>query len=312
MQLERAKKGGHLAIRLFGHFEVELDGAPFRLATPRKSLQVLAYLLLHRGAPVSREYLAFTLYPDDEEGSARAKLRATLSDLTKILPKTAERYVIIDAEKVAWNPEAGIWLDVDEFVKASRDGARLSDAIELYRGDLLPEIYDEWLDAIRERHRKAYVTCLAERISQARRNGDLRSAIETARNLLAVDPWREDVVRRIIAMRYESGDGAGALREYAEFVERLRDEMGAEPMVETTAVAERISAGMAPASDDADGEYSAIAIGSAVLPFVGRRNEMDGLLETWTRAARGRGACAFIGGEAGIGKSRLAFEFAHA
>jgi hypothetical protein len=38
------RKGGHLDIRLFGHLEVALDGAPFKLATPRKSLQVLAYL----------------------------------------------------------------------------------------------------------------------------------------------------------------------------------------------------------------------------------------------------------------------------
>jgi DNA-binding SARP family transcriptional activator len=312
LQLERAKNGGHLAIRLFGNLEVALDGAPFRFATPRKSLQVLAYLLLHRRAPVSREYLAFLLYPDDEEASARAKLRSTLSELGKILPKPAERYVLVDTDRVSWNPNTDVWLDVDEFAEAAGNAARLSDAIELYRGDLLPEIYDEWLDAIRERYRNAYLRCLAERISQARRMGDLRSAIETARNLLGADPWREDVVRRIIAMRYESGDGSGALREYTEFAKRLRAEMRAEPMLETTALAERISQGLAPASDDPDAERPAVAVGSAVLPFVGRRDEMDQLLETWTRAARGRGACAFVGGEAGIGKSRLALEFAHA
>jgi DNA-binding SARP family transcriptional activator/tetratricopeptide (TPR) repeat protein len=311
LQLERAKKRGTLHIRLFGHLEVALDGAPLRLATPRKSLQVLAYLLLHRAAPVPREYLAFLLYPDDEESAARAKLRATLSELPKILPKPAERYVIIDTDKVAWNAEADVWLDVDEFADASGDRARLGEAIDLYRGDLLPEIYDEWLDAIRERHRNAYLRCLSERISESRRNGDLRLAIETARALLAADPWREDVVRRIIAMRYESGDGAGALREYAEFAKRLHAEMGAEPMLETTAVAERISQGLAPASEDGEAEHSALAIES-VLPFVGRGDEMDQLLDTWNRAARGRGSCAFIGGEAGIGKSRLALEFAHA
>jgi hypothetical protein len=49
----RAKQPGHLDIRLFGHLEVTHDGAHFALATPRKALQVLAYLLLHRAA-VSR------------------------------------------------------------------------------------------------------------------------------------------------------------------------------------------------------------------------------------------------------------------
>jgi DNA-binding SARP family transcriptional activator len=307
----RAKSRGHLDIRLFGHLEVALDGARFALATPRKSLQVLAYLLLHRAAPVSREYLAFLLYPDDEESAARAKLRATLSELPKILPR-ADGFVTVDTEKVAWNPDADVWLDVDAFEEASNDRSRLAEAIDLYRGDLLPEIYDEWLDAIRERYRNAYLRCLTERVSQARQNANLALAIETARRVLAVDPWREDVVRRIIAMRYESGDGAGALSEYAAFAKRLRAEMDAEPMLETTAVAEGVARGQAPSDEDGRLEGPVIARGSAVLPFIGRRDEMERLLETWSRAARGRGVCAFVGGESGIGKSRMGLEFAHA
>ena len=306
-----ARKRGHLDIRLLGHLEIALDGEPFRLSTPRKSLQVLAYLLLHRAAPVSREYLAFLLYPDDEEGAARSKLRATLRDMLRAMPQPVEHYVYVDAEKLAWNQDADAWLDVDAFVEASSDRGRLAEAIDLYRGDLLPELYDEWLDAIRERHRNAYLRCLAERVSEARRNADHALAIEMARRILAVDPWREDVVRRIISMRYESGDRAGALREYEEFANRLRTEMGTEPMAETAAVAEGIARGDAIAETDADDEWKAGA-GSAVLPFVGRRDEMDRLLETWGRAARGRGACAFIGGEPGIGKSRIALELAHA
>jgi DNA-binding SARP family transcriptional activator/tetratricopeptide (TPR) repeat protein len=308
----RAKKPGHLEIRLFGHLEIALDGARFDLATPRKSLQVLAYLLLHRAAPVSREYLAFLLYPDDEEGAARAKLRATLSDLSKILPQPADRYISIDADKVAWNPNADLWLDVDAFESASNEKSRLGEAIDLYRGDLLPAIYDEWLDVIRERFRNAYLRCLTERVSEARRSANLPVAIEAARRVLAVDPWREDVVRRVIAMRYESGDRAGALREYEGFAKRLRAEMNAEPMAETTAVAERISRDEAPADENGELDRTGVAGGSAVLPFVGRRDEMERLLETWSRVARGRGACTFVSGEAGIGKSRMAYEFAHA
>ena len=308
----QAKKPGHLDIRLFGHLEIALEGARFELATPRKSLQVLAYLLLHRAAPVAREYLAFLLYPDDEEGAARAKLRATLSDLPKILPAPIDRYVSIDGEKLAWKPDADIWLDVDEFEAASRDRARLDEAIELYRGDLLPEIYDDWLDVIRERYRNVYLRCLGERISEARRNANFPLAIETARQVLAVDPWREDVVRRIISMRYESGDAAGSLSEYAGFEKRLRAEMSTEPMPETTAVAECVRRGEALATEEEEPERSTLASEAAVLPFIGRRDEMERLLQAWSRAAGGRGTCAFVGGEAGIGKSRLALEFAHA
>ena len=51
---------------------------------------------------------------------------------------------------------------------------------------------------------------------------------------------------------------------------------------------------------------------SAILPFVGRRDDLERLLETWNRAARGRGSFAFVGGEAGIGKSRLVLELSRA
>ncbi|MBV8531173.1 MAG: AAA family ATPase, partial [Candidatus Eremiobacteraeota bacterium] len=252
------------------------------------------------------------LYPDDEENAARAKLRATLNELPKILPPGTGRYLTIDSDKIAWNCGDEVWVDVDAFTQAAADPARLAEAIDLYRGDLLPEVYDEWLEVVRDRLRNMYLRCLSERVSEARRDANFTLAIDTARKILAIDPWREDVVRRVIAMRYESGDRAGALSEYAAFSKRLRDELGAEPMPETEAVAERISHGEALGREDATAGRTLAVGGAALLPFVGRHEEMARLLETWNRVARGRGACVFVGGDMGIGKSRLVGEFAHA
>ncbi len=306
----QASEQGALAIRLFGHTEMNLDGAPFKFATPRKSLQVLAYLLLHRSAPVTREYLAFVLFPDEEESVARTKLRSTLGDMSKILPAPLDRYVSIDGENVTWNANAPLWLDVDAFVEAAADPVRLDEAIELYRGDLLPQLYDEWLETARDQHRNTYLRCLSEAVSAARRKADFGHAIETARKILAVDPWREDIVRRIIAMRYESGDRAGALNEYLAFSQRLRVEMNTAPMSETAAIAERVRRGLELPNESDDVPRLGLPV-KPVLPFVGRESELDALLEAWSGVARGRGTVAFLGGEPGIGKSRLAMEFAH-
>lgn len=306
------KHSGRLTVRLFGHLEVALDGERVAFATPRKSLQLLAYLWLHPGTTVSREYLAFLLYPDDEESAARAKLRGTLAELPKILPASSQQYVTADSDGITWNAKAETWIDVAAFLEASGDPARLAEAIDLYRGDLLPEVYDEWLDEVRHRLREVYLRCLDKRISEARRDADFALAIEAARRMLAADPWREDVVRRIVAIRYESGDRAGALSEYAAFSKRLRDELAAEPMPETAAVAERIARGETLEADGCGPDRREAASRFEPLPFVGRRDEMDRLLETWSRVARGRGASAFVGGEIGIGKSRLVQEFGHA
>ena len=300
-----------LEFRLLGQLAVKVDGAGFRLATPRKTLQVLAYLLLHRTAPVSRDHLAFLVWPDEEETVARARLRSTINELLHVLPQPAHDFLTIDTETLSWNGSIDLWLDVDAFLDASKDGSRLDEAVEYYRGDLLPQLYDEWIYGIRERLRNIYVGDLTRLVAETRKRGDLVRSIEIARRILEMDPWREDIVRRIIGLRYESGDAAGALSEYRRFAARLRDEMGVDPMPETAAAAERAVAG-------AEQEYDEDAPGASVrtaperdlpLPFAGRHREMERLAEAWNRAKQRRGSVVFIGGEPGIGKSRLVREF---
>ncbi|MFY9720285.1 MAG: AAA family ATPase, partial [Candidatus Cybelea sp.] len=299
-------------MRLFGQPALTVDGQAFRLATPRKSLQVLAYLLMHRAAPVSRDYLAFLLWPDEEEGVARGRLRSTVSDLLRVLPQPGGDFIGTSPEELWWNNDVALSLDVDAFAEAANDAARLEEAVALYRGDLLPELYDEWLYGLRERFRNIYLTVLTQLVSSLRKRGELTRAIDVARKILEADPWREDIVRRVVALRYESGDAAGAISEYRQFAARLRDEMGVDPMPETVAVAERVAKGDAAGDDDREAE--AATQGRAAerrrsLPFFGRAREIERLSEAWSRAKMQRGGIVFIGGEPGIGKSRLVREF---
>ncbi len=47
-----------------------------------------------------------------------------------------------------------------------------------------------------------------------------------------------------------------------------------------------------------------------MLPFTGREGPLQALMQAWSRAVRGRGNLIAIGGEAGLGKTRLIEEFA--
>jgi DNA-binding SARP family transcriptional activator len=69
--------------------------------------------------------------------------------------------------------------------------------------------------------------------------------------LLQADPWREDIVRGSMAVRYAGGDGAGVLAEFDRFARLLRAEMNASPMPETLVMREAIIRNAEPRQADA-------------------------------------------------------------
>jgi DNA-binding SARP family transcriptional activator len=303
-----------LYVRLFGHVEIDVDDAPFRLAAPRRTLSLLTYLVLHRTSAVERDFLSYLLWPDEEESVAHTKLRSSLFALARVLPPRPDGWIEARKDMLAWRKDAEIEVDVERFEALARDPATLQRAVELYRGDLAPALYDEWLDEPRERLRTLYLTSLYRLAGAARRRRDFPLAIASARRILAIDPWREDIVRRLMAFYYESGDRAGALAEYRSFTERLRTEMSVAPMPETQMLMESIvrDAGVAEDALESDGREHVRVSALPAVPFVGRTAELGLALECWEAATRGAGQLVGIGGEAGIGKTRLARELAHA
>ncbi|HEY5093479.1 MAG TPA: AAA family ATPase, partial [Candidatus Eremiobacteraceae bacterium] len=116
----------------------------------------------------------------------------------------------------------------------------------------------------------------------------------------------------LMAARYGSADASGALSEYSRFAERLRADMHVDPMPETVAVRDAIlrNATLPGTLDAPSPATSNRKHDVAGLPFVGRTSQLEHLRMVWSRAARGYGSVVFVGGEAGIGKSRLLSEFA--
>ena len=301
-----------LSISLLGPLRLEADGKQLKFAGPRKAAALLAYILLHQRVRIDRQNLAFTLWPDDEEEAARAALRRHIYLVTHALPPPdGEPWIVADATTVRWNPAAPAVVDVERFRALSADETQLAEAAALYGGDLLAAFDDEWLVDERDRLRQRQTENLDRLIVKSREAGDLAAALRYAQDLLRLDPWREDAIRHVIALRAELGDRAGALAEFERFAQRLRDDLDVEPMPETIAVYTSIVKRRAPVEPLAEALAPAAAEHrSGVLPFTGREGPLQQLLQAWSRAVRGRGSLIAIGGEAGVGKTRLIEEFA--
>jgi predicted ATPase/DNA-binding SARP family transcriptional activator len=306
-----------LHIHLFGYLRLLVDGQPYRFQALPKTTSLLAYLLLRRDAPVTRDHLAYLLWDDVPEAEARANLRRHLHDLTRALPKNAE-WLSRDAKSVQWNPAAPVWLDIAEFERLCQDTGRLTEAIALYTGDLLQALYDDWVAPERERLRTLYLATLGRLIVRERERGDLDQAQVYARQLLSQDPLREDIVRDSMLLRHERGDRAGAMQLYQQFAARLAEELGVAPMPETRAVYEQIASSQAPASAPLPPPSLTLGAPSPAPPhnlparltsFVGRREELADVCRL-LGAPGSSTRLLTITGPGGTGKTRLALETA--
>src|SRR4051812_21767641 len=133
---------------------------------------LLAYLVLHADVAQSREHLAFLLWPESIESQARTNLRQLLHHLRRALPVDCS-LLVTDNHTACWRAHSACSIDVVEFEAAALRGVdaasngdltlareALERAERLYEDDLLPELYDDWLQSKREQLRQQHAQVL--------------------------------------------------------------------------------------------------------------------------------------------------------
>jgi predicted ATPase/DNA-binding SARP family transcriptional activator len=301
-----------LQVHLFGPPRLSNGSAAAAGGLHPTSWRLLAYLMLRTG-PHSRQSVAFSLWPDDPEATALAKLRRNLYKTLRALPSPSrEPWCIARDSTIEWNAASDFWLDTKEFERLKASHQMLASAVELYAADLLEGYDDEWILSERDRLRSGAISALTQLVAEHWKRRDFGATLDYSRRLLALEPWREDIVRLVLMSRYEMGDRAGALHEFEQFQARLRAEMSTDVMTETAALRDRIvhNATVAHAAIDSTAALPAGTRQRSLLPFTGRDSEIEQLMLHWNRAERGLGSVMFLAGEAGVGKSRLAQELA--
>jgi DNA-binding SARP family transcriptional activator len=296
-----------LELNLIGVPEVVLDGRPVVFAR-RGSIALLAYLALSQRA-YPRETLATLLAGDSSEDQARKYLSNVLVDLRQHLGE----YVSATRQTVSFDRTLPSHVDVDEFraqVEAALfvdSPADLEKAIRLYRGEFLAGLtlagapdFDIWLFAQREELRGHYMQALRAEVDSSLQQGTWSAGITPARRLIAEEPWLEEAHRQLMLMLAHSGQRQAAIAQYHTCRRVLREELGVEPMPETTALFKRMRAAISPPRHN-------LPIPSSVM--VGRREEMRLLFGLLTEPN-----CQMITltGMGGSGKTRLSLEVARA
>ena len=327
-----------LRITLFAGIQAALDGQSITGFESAHVRALLAYLVIENAQPHSREQLAGLLWPEQEEAKAHQRLSQALYNLRLVLGeqrKTAELvkpsgpgkdqpFLLVSQDTVQFNLQSDYWLDIQAFTDLIQDdkghshrrkescpecAGRLAEAARLYHGDFLEgfslhgaHAFEEWALVWRERLRLQAITALNALSKYHDGRGEIETALDYARQQLAMDPMGDSGHRQLMRLLALNGESNSAMVLYNNFQRHLKKEMGITPEHETQALYKRLHL-------EAEAGVTSGNLPAPITPLIGRRNELVEL----TAILRDP-ACRLINlmGAGGSGKTRLALEAGYA
>lgn len=293
-----------VAVRLLGTFEFVVGNSDTAQLAPgsRKARRLLRMLALARGRPVRVDQLVDSLWteapparPNDQLSVLVSRLRLGLG--RDRIQRSDHRYRLVCD-----------WLDADELASVvdvlggpARPGpdraAQLARMVaSLVRGPVAREDDDpEWiLQSIADLDRLASrgLALAAESLIDV---GDHLTAADLAAAVVSRDAYDEHATRLLMRAHAHAGRPASALATFAGLQERLRDDLGTDPDVETQFLHTAILRGELAVSESQRPDVT----------MVGREAQVAHLDELAERAGARPVRVAAVRGEAGIGKSTL-------
>ena len=261
-------------LRILGSVDLRGDdGRPVEMLLRQpKRMALLCYVVAaHPDRLHGRDVLLGMFWPELDRRRARAALRQSLYYIRRAVGPSV---LVCEGDRVGVRPE-GVWCDVRAFRALLAEEAR-EEALELYRGDLLPGFhvagapgFERWMDEEGARLRRMALLATSELSADEERRGNLLGALHWSRRHLDLAPVDERALRRVLALLDRLGDRSGAERTYRDFVRRLRREYDLEPSPETARVAaairDRREPPLQPDGSAGDGTVGVRSI--AVLPF---------------------------------------------
>ena len=323
-------------VRVLGALRTTIDGRRVDQQLPgRKGRLLFAFMALNRRRTFSRGELIEVLWPGGQPASPDAALSTVLSrlrqaigeerihgraELALLLPADARVDAEIAEERMRAAAEALEAGDAGSALAAARAAA------DLLADALLPEFGDDWIEDRRRELAEALATSLEllARAALALGPAQVTAARAAARRLIEREPWRESGYALLMQAHARAGDIAEGLRVFERLRVLLRDELGTSPSPavreihqqllsgESTAPAAPVDASVAPAEASAHRRVALPPVLATLARgrFVGRRDELATLGERWRDVATGHDAIVLVSGEAGMGKTVLAAQFA--
>lgn len=320
-------------IALAGRVGIESEAQP----VPAEKLRIaawvaLGYLIAERHRPVRQDELADVIWGDELPRSWATMVRGIVSKLRTACSAAGLGSEVISTAFGCYQLRlpADATVDVEAAAAdvalaeaalaaghASEARERATRACSVAAGQFLPGASGTWVERRQRDLSDIRVRALEALAQAAAACGLPAEALIAAEEAVALEPLRESTHLRLISAHAAAGNRAEALRAYEACRHLLAEELGVRPSTAIEAEYLRLLGDEEDAPAPAPPPKMEVrALPSALAragqgAFLGRSAELEQLKTQWEAAARARLA-VFVGGEPGIGKTRLVAEFARA
>ncbi len=235
-----APEAACLTVRLFGGFALAVDGVAVDLQDVKPRARTLLRLLcVHAGRPVHRGAIQLALWPDADADSGTRNLNVAMSSIRLALRRSGaaghgEQPTLLvregDAYRLALGTESHVdLLDFERHVAAGRRAREESGdlggavagfraALDLYRGELLPEDgVEEWVLDHRE-HARSLATDAARDLAELLlEQGRADAAVHACLQGLQADRFHDPLWQLLVLAHERAGDRMAASRARHEY-----------------------------------------------------------------------------------------------
>ncbi len=239
-------------ISCLGPFRFRRGGVSVDNWRSGKARALFQYLINHRGQPIPRDTLIQALWPDPSAAAPGTSLKVAVHLLRQVLNQTEAAdgentgLAILSQGSCYQLNASNVWIDVEEFEhccalgrsceaqgKSSEARALYARAAELYRGDFLEELADDWPTFRREALKDQYLFVLARLATAATEEADYHDGIIWCQRLLAKDRCREDTYRMLMLCHARLGQRSRVRSWYDLCVRTIQTELDCLPEPET-------------------------------------------------------------------------------
>jgi len=239
-----------------GTFKVQIAGQELTQErwVSAKGRDLLAFFITFREEHIPAEKVFEAIWVE-KPGRGLTAFHTALSRLRNALHthEPAPRFILVEAGEY-YLDAARFNIDVDEFdaalakARASSNeettAYSLEQAVSLYQGEYLQNLYYDWLFPERRRISQEYLGVLRQLADFHFARERYTRSLDLLHRALRMDNLMEDLHCQAMRVYSALGDRAGLMHQYQEMNEILADEMGIEPLPTTKKLYTRLLQGL--------------------------------------------------------------------